>query len=62
LTEVKTLIDANNKTKDGIILIGKSNIVNCKHGAMQQIFISGSHYEGSACRLRSLCHVAAYQC
>jgi len=48
LTDLKTLIDANNKTKDGIILIGK-----VEHRQLQtwynaaDFFISGSHYEGS---------------
>jgi len=48
LTDMKTLIDANNKTKDGIILIGK-----VEHRQLQtwynaaDFFISGSHYEGS---------------
>ena len=48
LPEVKTLINATNKTKDGIILIGKT-----EHRQLQtwynaaDFFISGSHYEGS---------------
>jgi glycosyltransferase involved in cell wall biosynthesis len=48
LREVKTLINANSKTKDGIILIGK-----VEHRQLQtwynaaDFFISGSHYEGS---------------
>ena len=48
LPEVKTLINADNKTKDGIILTGK-----IEHRQLQtwynaaDFFISGSHYEGS---------------
>ena len=48
LPEVKALINATNKTKNGIILIGK-----VEHRQLQtwynaaDFFISGSHYEGS---------------
>ncbi len=48
LPEINNLINANNKTKDGIILIGK-----VEHRQLQtwynaaDFFISGSHYEGS---------------
>jgi len=48
LPEVKALINVNNETKDGIILIGK-----VEHHQLQtwynaaDFFISGSHYEGS---------------
>lgn len=48
LPELKTLVNGDNKTKDGIILIGK-----VQHRQLQawynaaDFFISGSHYEGS---------------
>lgn len=48
LPDMKTLIEAHNKAKDGIILIGK-----VEHRQLQawynaaDFFISGSHYEGS---------------